>query len=155
MQAAKRFWIYSGLGVPEGVALVRRPQRSAAERRVLLVGGPEMQGIVPPLSSLVAGHDGAMHVDFRAATLRQWAQGDWLASHLSVFRPTSVFVGLDPRDSLARQVVRGRIRRAGARDVWLVPPRIPWVATRRYLPAPESSVEGFALWAAQAFAVIK
>jgi hypothetical protein len=155
MRAAKRFWIYSGLGVPEGVALVRRPERSSAERRVLLVGMPEMQGIVPPLSSLVAGHDGAMHADLRRATLRQWAANDWLTSHLNVYRPTSVFVGLDPRDSLARQLVRGRIRRAGARDVWLVPPRIPWVTTRRYLPAPESSVEGYALWAARAFAVIK
>lgn len=155
MQAAKRFWIYSGLGVPEGVALVRRPERLSAERRVLLVAAPQVQGIVPPLSSLVAGHGGAMHADVRPATLRQWAENDWLTSHLSVFRPTSVFVGLDPRDPLARQVVSGRIRRAGARDIWLVPPRVPWVATRRYLPAPEPNVEGYARWAAQAFAVIK
>lgn len=155
MQAAKRFWIYSGLGVPDGVALVRRPERGTAKRRVLLVGGPEMQDIMPALSSLIAGHDGAIHADFRQATLRQWAENDWLTSHLSVFRPTSVFIGLDPRDSLARQVVRGRVHRSGARDVWLVPPKVPWVATRRYLPAPEPSVKGYALWAARAFAVIK
>jgi hypothetical protein len=155
MRAAKRFWIYSGLGIPEGVALVGRPARSTAERRVLLIGAPAVQGIVPPLSLLVAGHGGAMHVDVRRATLRQWAENDWLTSHISVFRPTSVFVGIDPRDSLARQLISGRIRRGGAQDVWLVPPQVPWVATRRHLPAPESSVEGYALWAARAFAVIK
>jgi len=155
MRAAKRFWIYSGLGVPDGVALVRRPERGSARQRVLFIGSPETQGIVPPLSSLVADHGGAMHADVRPTTLRQWAENDWLSSHLQVFRPTSVLIGLDPRDSLARQVVRGRIRQAGARDVWLVPPRIPWVATRRYLPAPELSVKGYALWAARAFAVVK
>jgi hypothetical protein len=155
MRAAKRLWIYSGLGVPDGVALVRRPERSAAERRVLLIGAPTVQGVALPLSSLVAGHGGSVHVDIRDATLRQWARSDWLKSHLTVHRPTSVVVGLDPRDSLARQLVSGRIRRAGARDVWLVPPRIQWVTTRRFLPAPQPSVEGYALWAARAFAVIK
>lgn len=155
MRAAKRFWIYHGLGVPEGVALVRKPERARAKQRVLLVGSAQIQGIVPPISSLVVGHEGQMHTDLRSATLRDWARHDWLATHLAVFRPTSVLVGLDPRDVLARRVVRGRILRSGAMDVWLVPPTVPWFQTSRYLPAPEQNAEGFALWAARAFAVVK
>ena len=155
MRAAKRLWIYSGLGVPEGIALVRRPLRRRTTKRILLVGNPKMRGIVPPLSSLVTDHNGVMSTDLRDATLRQWAENDWLDSHLRVFRPSSVLIGLDPRDRLARWVLSRRIRRYGARDIWLVPPKVPWAATSRFLPAPVLNVKGFALWAAKAFDVIK
>jgi hypothetical protein len=155
MRAAKRFWIYSGLGVPEGVALVRRTDRGSASKRILLIGGTEMQGLTLPLASLMVNSNSALHIDLRDASLRQWASNDWLNSHLAVFRPTAVFVALDPRDSLARQAVRARIRRHGARDVWLVPPGIPWHAARRYVPAPELNAEGYALWAGRALSVVK
>lgn len=155
MRAEKRFWIYAGLGVPEGVALVRRPDRGSAADRIMLVGSAELQPIVAPLSSLVQDRGSALHVDLREASLRRWAEADWLDSHLSVFRPTAVMLGLDPRDSLARQAVRARVRRAGAKDLWLVPPGVAWRATRRYLPAPELNAKGYALWAARALAMIK
>lgn len=155
MRVAKRFWIYSGLGVPEGVALVKRPNRGRADKRIVLIGGSVIQGLALPMSSLVTDSDSALHIDIRDASLRDWAEHDWLKSHLQVFRPTVVFVALDPRDSLARQCVRGRIRRAGAKDVWLVPPGISWCATKRFVPAPELNAEGFALWAASALAVVK
>ena len=155
MRPAKRYWIYSGLGVPEGAGLVRRPNRRSAADRIILLGHTSLQGLVAPLSSLLADRGSILHVDLRDATLRDWAKHDWLTGHLAAFRPTAVFLALDPRDSMAKQSVRNRVRKAGAVDVWLVPPGISWAATRRYVPAPDLNARGYAAWASRALAVVK
>lgn len=158
MRSEKRLWIYSGFAVPEGVALVRRrpARRSACPRRVLLVGDLRAQALMAPMARLADGDDVALHVDAKAgSTARDWAKNDWLNSHLAIFRPTVVFLAIDPRDMLARRTIRARVRRAGAQEFWLVPAGVPHPPSARFIAAPQANVAGFAAWAGRAWSVIK
>lgn len=155
MRADKRLWIYSGLGVPEGVALVRRPPRRKLERRVLLVGGLRARQLAPLVARLAQGAGASLHVDSRpGASTRDWAATDWLPTHLAVYRPTHVLLVLDPRDVLARRVIRAKVRRAGGETFWLVPPGVPHEASPRFIAAPGDDARSLAAWAAKAWGVV-
>lgn len=160
MQAEKRMWICRGLGVPEGSGLCEpvRPtvKRLHAPRRVLLVGDDAAQGLMPPLMRLAVGSGVQLHFDARpGSTARQWAHTDWLKVHLSAFEPTMVFFALDPRDVLARRCIRARVRSAGARTLWLVPPGVPHAPSVRFIGADSDDAAGYAAWAARAWTVVK
>jgi len=155
MRSEKRLWIYSGLSVPEGVALVRPPvKRIRSVRNVLLIGGWHAQGLFPPMSRLALDSGVALHVDSRDSSARDWAKKDWLKSHLKSFRPKIVFLALDPSDDLARQAIKARVRSSGADLFWLVPYGIDYKRSFRYLHAPNDDVEGFAAWAADAWTMV-
>jgi len=155
MRGEKRLWIYSGLAVPEGVGLVRRSvERAKSYCRVLLVGSGIAHGLVPTLSRLATDSQANLHVDVRVGKgLRDWAKQSWLQSHLSIFKPSVVFLVLDPGDLLARKIVEMRIRRAGAKDVWLVPHGIKPPASSKFVLAPKPHAAGFASWASRGWAV--
>ena len=143
MRAEKRFWIYSGLGVPEGAGLVRRPDRGSASERILLIGDSEVQGLTLPLASLVSDAESALHVDLRDATLRHWAANDWLRSHLAVFRPTAVFVNtsrgpLVDQRALYQALQSGQIFAAGidVTEEEPIPPDDPLLTLENVIIAP-------------------
>ena len=158
MRTAKKLWLYSGLAVPQGVAYVRREpvKRTFSPTRLLLLGGHEAQGVAVPLSRMTGFSGAAMHVDIDArASTRDWAKSDKLKSHLAVFRPTWVIFALDPSDMLARRCIRAKLRKAGARDVWMTPPGVDFPESARCIPAPEANVAGFAAWAARVWAMVR
>lgn len=156
MRGDKRRWIYAGLAVPPDAALVRRPLRSTASQRVLLTGGPYVHALLAPMTRLATDSATALLVDVRPlATTRDWAVKPWLIEHLVAFRPTIVFLVLDPRDVVARRVIKERIRRAGARDYWLVPPGVPHRGSARFISSPKVNASGVAAWAARAWSVVR
>ncbi len=109
-----------------------------------------------PMSKLAEASEASLHVDvdYRTTT-RDWAKGDKLTSHLAVFRPTVVLLALDPGDMLARRCIRARVRRAKAREFWLVPPGVDSPPRARFIRAPIANAAGYAAWAARAWAVVK
>lgn len=154
MRSAKRLWIYAGLGVPEGVALVRRPRRSRATRRVLLVGDPYVVGaLTPPLARLAQDAGAMLHIDGKEGSTRAWATEGWLPAALAAFNPTTVLLALDPRDVLARRAIRARIRRSKAEEFWLVPPGVPAQPSGRFIASEGTDARSVAAWAARAWSV--
>jgi hypothetical protein len=156
MRREKRVWIYAGLGVPRGTALVRKPDggRGFDGRRVLLVGRDEAYGLSAPLARLAADSGVSFRVDFRRGTsAMDWAENQWLDHHLRNFRPTSVFFVADLSDSVAAKKVAAKVRLAGAPLLWLTPGfhgRRPWS-----VPARDLTVSGYAAWAGQAWAMLQ
>jgi len=157
MRTEKRLWIYSGLSVPEGVALVRPAvKRLKSVREVLLVGDWHAQGLFPPMARLAADSRVDFHMDARVgSSLRDWAKKDWLKVHLKSFEPKIVFIAIDPSDELARQAVKSRVKRSRAEVFWLVPFGIGCKRSNRYLSAPSDDIGGFAAWAARAWSVVE
>lgn len=155
MQSAKKRWLSSGLVVPAGTALVRRAEPPKQVERLLVVGHVALEPVLSvPLASMAKERDLPTHLDFRRGFLRDWIERRWLQEDLVTFRPTVVFVAHNPIDAFARQMVRGLIRKVGAREIWMVPPGIGWRATKNFCPAFDLSVEGVASWVARAFAMV-
>lgn len=156
MKTEKRSWIYTGLGVPDGVALVAPPRKNLPQARVLLVGNEDALGLVAPMEQLAADDKQLFHTELSiGSSLKEWThqtESKKLGLALTVFRPTVVLVVLDPRDTLLRQLLSSRVRRAQANDLWLVPPGISWRPTKRFIPATDTSVHGYAAWAGRAWA---
>lgn len=156
MRGDKRRWIYAGLAVPPDAALVRRPFQPMVYQRVLIVGGPYVHALLAPMTRLASDSSTALSVDARPlATIRDWANKPWLTQHLFTFRPTIVFLVLDPRDVVARRVIKERIRRGGARDHWLVPPGVPHRGSARFISSPKVNASGVAEWAARAWSIVR
>ena len=152
MQQDKRLWIYGGLGVPEGVALVKRPLGARRRARVLFAGNESGRPLVPVLKRLAADSGASLSVDLRANTsARQWLAEPWLAEQLARLRPTTVFFALDPRDVLARRSIHERVRRAGGADFWLAAPGILQRSTPRFISGRASDARSLAAWAASAW----
>lgn len=123
--------------------------------RLLVIGHRALEPVlVPPLKSVVDERKIPTHFDLRARFLREWLENRWLLEGIATFRPTVVMIAHDPRDAFARQLIRGFVRRVGAREIWLVPPGIPWRATKNFCPAFDLSVEGVASWVARAIAMV-
>lgn len=157
MRGRKRAWIYAGLGVPEGRALVRPVAPHAYDpARVLLAGTDEGRGLVAPLSRLAAENHTALKVDCRiGATSGDWAVNDWLDQHLAVFRPTTVlFVG-DRRfaGAITEKVNAGE---GDARLLWLAPSgsRAVERVEVAVVVARSGTASGYAAWAGQAWAAM-
>lgn len=134
MRGEKRRWLYSGITVPRGIALVRRPVRrvATAATRVLLIGGPVAQHIAPALGRIAREARVDFLLDARpAATTLDWHSRGWLANHLATFSPAVVLIGLDPTLPGMRRV-EASVRGIGATPLWL--PSGP-AALRNSLPA--------------------
>lgn len=158
MQAAKRLWIYAGLAVPEGVALVRRgrPRPAALRPRlVLLVGDETARRLAAPLDDLAAGS--ATHIvvcarDGSSAT--EWAADGSFAAQLERIMPGAVLYALDGTDVRAVAALMARPRRLGAEGWWLPPPGRTVIGVRS-VPPPlwalragrAASVGTYAAWA--------
>jgi len=161
MRVEKRQWVYQGLGVPEGVGLVRRPSSrrltdSAMTRRLLLCGEQLVKEILPPLARLASDGGMSIHVDARPGkSAHEWAKQGWLRAHLVTFQPTVVLLALDPRDLLARRLIDLRIARAGADLLWVVPHEIECPQEIGFFAAPSSSVTAMAGWVGRLWADIK
>jgi hypothetical protein len=151
MRQDKRLWIYGGLGIPEGVALVKRPV-APRPMRVLFVGNESGRPLVPILRQLAEDSRAPFTVDLRRrSSVRQWLAEPWLFEHLAHLRPTTVFFALDPRDVLGRRAIHERVRRAGGADFWLAAPGILSRSTPRFIAAPASDARSLAAWAARAW----
>lgn len=92
--------------------------------------------------------------DFRHESISSWARDPDLDFALAAFSPTDVFVAVDPSDISARQAVQRKIRSYGAKDLWMVPPGMPWVSNKNFCPAHDLTVSGVASWAARAFSMV-
>lgn len=158
MRAEKKLWLYRGLTVPEGVAFVRRglSPRSAANCRVLLLGGIVAQALAPLMNELSVCSSASLHVDVEPTwSAREWVKSDRFRSHLAVFRPTTCVFVLDPSDMLARRCVRARLGRIGTADLWMVPYGIECPPSTRFIPADEANVGAYAVWAARTWAMVE
>jgi lysophospholipase L1-like esterase len=144
MDPKKRAWIWSGLALATGVgvvvllgprpALAVRPMLLPGERFVV-IGDSLAQGLAMPFSQLAqdasvqfaeAGHQGS--------TILDWAHEPWLDEVLSA-RPRLLVVSLGTNDMLlgaplaeepALRALVGRIQASGARQLWLMPPSMPF-----------------------------
>ena len=156
MRAEKRFWIYSGLGVPEGVALVRRPRRSLARDRVLLLGKQEVvQALTPLLARLAEDAAGDLIARHQEGSTRSWVTEGWLSAALAECDPTLVFLAMDPTDVLARRAIRARLRRAKAEEFWLIPPGVSVQPSSRFIASEGTDARSLAAWAARAWSVTR
>lgn len=153
MHGDKRLWIYAGLAVPEGIGLVKLPVMAAPRaRRVLLVGDDRGRPLVPVLRRLAADSGARLQSDLRrGSTPRQWLSSGRLVAQLARFRPGAVLVALDPRDVVARRSLHEQVRRAGALDVWLVPPGLLRRSQGRFVAAQAADARSLAAWAARAW----
>jgi hypothetical protein len=159
MRRKKRVWIYAGLGVPKGAALVRRvaalPVR-ADSRRALLMGQLEVQGLVAPMARLAADSGATLRVDTRAGTAAEWSQSKRLEHHLSIFDPTVVFLVADPRDEVSVFRIRRKMQEHPAAALfWLIPPQVRAAPHPRFIPARNLTAAGYAAWAGQAWRMVK
>lgn len=126
MLAGKRQWIYSGLGVPRGVALVRRPSsRSPLTERstVVLCGGTHASALAVPLGELVRGAGATLVVRVKpGSTPADWAAEPALPAELRALRPAAVLYALCPSDRRSRAALSAAARSTGAAVRWLAPP---------------------------------
>lgn len=144
MDPKKRAWIWSGIALATGVGVVLM-MGSAADAtvgpllvpgdRLLLLGDSLAEGLATPLGQL--SHD--THVDFasdgRSGTrIADWASQSWLETALAR-RPKLVIVSLgtndmlmlDPRIETGQlRALVARIKASGARQLWLMPPTMPF-----------------------------
>lgn len=159
MRRAKRVWIYAGLGVPEGAALVRCREslpRAVDGRRVLLVGGDETVGLVPPMTRLVTDTGGSLRVEHRAGTeTADWARGPWLPFHLEHYDPTVVFLVASPTDQLSAKRIRHLMKARGVPLFWMVRPGVALRSDPRVIPARDLTASGYAAWAGQAWSMVE
>ena len=157
MRREKRVWIYAGLGVPQGTALVRKGPVGppAGGLRILLAGREEAQGLVAPLARLASDAGVSLRVDHRpGTTARDWADNPWLSQHLLTFRPTAVFFVADPSDVAAARKLAAIVARAGVPLLWLTPG--PSTAKGALsVPARDLTASGYAAWAGQAWAMVR
>ena len=120
MRRAKREWIYVGLAVPEGAALVRRADPRPRPARVLLAGGPSAELLRTPLYELAQGAlvrlDTAIR---REATASAWLGGGWLAPALVRFTPECVLLSVAVDDGYAAASLGALVSGFGAALVWM------------------------------------
>jgi len=159
MRAAKRQWIYAGLAVPQGVALVgharTRPQKRSA-RRILLVGDDHARGIATPLADLSVGSGTTLVVRSRKSSqAADWLTDELFWTGLSSIRPDAVLFSLDAADGASAAALARRAGRSVAVVRWLPPPGrrvegLPSVPAPLWLLRPEQrmSVGRYAAWAA-------
>jgi hypothetical protein len=159
MRAAKRQWIYTGLAVPRGVAVVRRtPPRAqrGPHGSIVLVGDESAHALATPLNDLA----GDAHTTFVAryapqSTASNWASDAVLDSQLQNLRPAHVLYAMDGQDARAVIALVAKARLAGAKALWLsLPgrPAAPFVDTMRpplwvVRPGLPMTVGTYAAWA--------
>lgn len=159
MRAAKRQWIYTGLAVPRGVALVRRtPARPEQARRgtIVLVGDETAHALATPLSDLAkdAGTPFVARYAPRSTAL-DWSTDAVLESQLQRLRPSHVLYAMDGQDARAVVLLATKAQRVGARPQWLATPGrpvAPFVDTMRppfgvVQPGRPMTVGIYAAWA--------
>jgi hypothetical protein len=127
MRAEKREWIYAGLGLPEGIGLVRPVRRRPkVVKSVLVIGNDTLPiaSVLPPLKKLLGNQPLAADIRPRT-TATIWVQAPWLRNNLLRFRPSHVLVALDPNsDGQARRLIDGALGQAGAQSIWLTRPGV-------------------------------
>jgi hypothetical protein len=120
MRRAKREWIYVGLGVPEGAALVRPSGPRPRPARVLLAGGPSAELLRTPLAELAEGAlvrlDTAIR---RESTASAWLSGGWLAPALVRYAPECVLLSLSIDDGVAAATLGALVSGFGSALVWM------------------------------------
>jgi hypothetical protein len=121
MRAAKRQWIYTGLAVAPGVAIVRRsaprPRRLPAGP-LLLVGDETARALATPLGDLATKTIlVARYVP--GSTAVDWARDALLDAELRQLRPRHVLYAMSGEDPLAVTALTSKARRAGATPTWL------------------------------------
>jgi hypothetical protein len=126
MRAAKRQWIYAGLAVPAGVALVRRSalgQSAAPPGFVLLVGDERALAIAAPLEDLTSASPTQLAVRVRpGSSASDWAVDGSFTDDLRRMRPDVVLFALPVDDPRSVAALVARARRGGAAPWWLPPP---------------------------------
>lgn len=162
MRREKRVWIYAGLGVPPGAALVRTHESLpglADGRRVLVVGCEAAHGLVPPMARLAADSGFSLKVDHRRSTTRDWAQRPWLDHHLASYQPTVVFVVADPADEMSAHLIRRKVSFHRKPIFWMTPPGAAKspdpTASQVVIPARDLTASGYAAWAGRAWSMVK
>lgn len=158
MRPNKRIWLFGGLTVPDGVALVRpRPPEDSRTPRVLLCGGDQVAPLATVLERLVTDCGGVFASELRAdSTSDDWLRHGWLEKRCQDFAPTAVLLALEPAASVADQVLKKLADQAfkglgfahagapGARLMWLPSPAGSGLSARTY-----------ASWAARALAMVR
>ncbi len=130
MRARKLLWIYAGIPVDAGMALVRPwhpPRRLAPGARLLLVGDQSVLGIAPPMARLARENDVAFLADGRAKSrFEEWATQPWLAEAVAKFQPTLVLASLGTNE---KEIHRSHVIELGKRlsasapsAIWIAPP---------------------------------
>jgi hypothetical protein len=122
MRRAKQEWIYIGLAVPHGAALVRASSfaQNAMPTRVLLAGGPSAELLRMPLSQLASGAMVELDILVREETTASaWAMGGWLPQALVSSNPEAVMLALEVDDVYAAASLVALAAGYGAKVVWL------------------------------------
>lgn len=162
MLAAKREWIYSGLAVPPGLALVRPvgPRAPVAEgSSVLLCGSSVTTALAVPLGALARGDGVDLHVLAEDGTdAADWSKRPGFPGYLRRLKPAAVLYVLSPEDRRAVKALTLAARSAGAEVRWLAPPGAR-LSGEGIVPAPididdpagQMSVGMYAAWAGAAW----
>ena len=162
MLAAKRQWIYSGLGVPRGMALVRPTAPRAALRElhtVVLCGGSRVPALAVPLGALASGDGVRLTTLYHpGTTAADWAREPGFPAYLRSLHPAAVLYLLSPDDPRYDAALTAAAQSAGAEVRWMPPPGATRTG-RETVPAPSSilksgagfSVGTYAAWAGAAW----
>jgi hypothetical protein len=147
MRGEKRRWIYTGLGLPAGIALVRHArERSERPSRLLLMGGEVARALAPPLGRLARDARVELVLELRPGVRPQeWLERGWMVTAIELFQPELTLVGLEPHAPLEAELSK------------LATP-VMWLSPERHLPqmhpagAPGTmrpdTASGYAAWAA-------
>ena len=158
MRRAKREWIYVGLAVPHGAALVRPSRRTGdgLPTRVLLAGGPNAELLRTPLSGLAEGALVELDILVRTEpTASEWAAGGWLPAALVASHPEAVLLALDVDDLYAAAGLAALVTGFGASLVWLPEsgPDVPYLSVRAPSGGKLTASE-YASWAGAAWSAL-
>jgi hypothetical protein len=156
-----RRWVYEGLDIPEGMALVRResPKKRPPPPQLLVVGDEVAQAVGPPLTRLARDAGVAILVQGRPGLpAESWLEQGWIVSAVGRCLPDLLLLafmsGQDP-DTMDKLAVA-----AGCPALWLSPDpaEATKVVTPVHLPAAPDTMAptalGYAAWAGRAWHVM-
>jgi hypothetical protein len=123
VQQSKREWVYRGLAVPPGSALVRSSTAHGekAPRSVVFAGGAWAEPLRVPLSDMADGSKSLLSVFLREeSSVEEWITRGWLAeAAASLPGVDAVLLGLTVDPKTLRLVLPFPLR---SRIVWLLSP---------------------------------